>query len=249
MKRSNGKDQTFLSEKEIPAAYHRLACQLTAEIIHAKDHTGHEALCRCSYAMEVLDAFGAELSSVRIVTADFRSKVLTPILQRQLRGVPDYYTPGVSNAVASDGETVTICDATNFYLHDDPTHPRCIPSYRRNLIYIPETRWHLGYVLGKIKLGSGPQYDRIRTHQDDLMEALGEEESDDDDSDVPGFIGAEVTILVEEGLDDYFAQELVDSVCINSFSHHQLPIILDSQQELLDLAKAGPVSSSDDAST
>ena len=218
-KRSSGKDHTFLFKKDIPAAYHRLVCQLTAEIIHATHHTGHEALRRCSYAMEILDAFGAELSSVRVVTADFRSKVLTPILQRQLRGIPDYYTPGVSNAVASDGEMVTISDATKFYLEDDPTDPECIPSYRRNLIYIPEARWHLGYVLGNIKLGSGPQYDRIRTHQDDLMKALREdreEEIDDDDSNVPEFISAEVTVLVQEGLDDYFAQELVDSVCINS---------------------------------
>ena len=88
--------------------------------------------------MEVLDAFGAELSSVQVMTADFQSKVLTPILQCQLQGVPNYYTPGVSNAVATDGETVTIKDATKFYLGTDPTYPQCIPRYCHNLIYISE---------------------------------------------------------------------------------------------------------------
>ena len=43
-----------------------------------------------------------------------------------------------------------------------------------------------------------------------------EEEIDDNDPDMPEFISAEVTVLVQEGLDDYFAQELVDLVCIDS---------------------------------
>ena len=51
MKQSNSKDETVPSEKQIPAAYHWIACQLTAEIIHAKDHTGHKALHRCSYVI------------------------------------------------------------------------------------------------------------------------------------------------------------------------------------------------------
>jgi hypothetical protein len=135
---------TTVSQKKVPAAYRRVISQLTAEVRHATIHTGHEALRRCSYAMETLDAFAKELSSTRSITAAFRSKILTPILQRQLQGIPDHYTPAVSGVIASDHETVTIGDATNFYLNEDPTHPQCIPGYRRNLIYIPEMMWHWG---------------------------------------------------------------------------------------------------------
>ena len=198
---------------DIPAAYYRVVCQLTAEIAHASNHSGHEALRRCSYAMEVLDAFGAELSLIRSANADFRSKVLTPILQRHLRGVPDHYTPVVSLAFTSDEEAVTISDATNFYLKEDPTDPQWIPSYRRNLISIPEVRWHLSVVLGKAKLGDGTHYDKIRKQHDTLMKILSEQSTDDEDSDiVASFSTEEVALIVEEELEDYFGEELADSV-------------------------------------
>ena len=166
---------------DIPAAYHRLVAQLTAEITHASSHSGHEALRRCSYAMEVLDAFGAELTSSRSLTSDFRSKVLTPILQRQRRGTSHCYLPPLSYVISSNGETVTIGDATGYYLQEDPTHPDWIPAYRRNLIYIPKMRWHLGVLLGKVKLGDRRGYDGIRTNHNDLMKALKAEETQDEE--------------------------------------------------------------------
>ena len=48
------------------------------------------------------------------------------------------------------------------------------------------------------------------------MKVFGEEEIDENDSNMAGFISAEVTILAEEGLNDYFVQELANLVCINS---------------------------------
>ena len=187
--------------------------------------------------MEILDAFGAELSSVRSMTSDFRSKILTPILQRQLRGLPDYYTPIVSKTIASGHEKVTIGNATEFYLQVDPTDCQLIPSYRRNLIYIPEMRWHLGAVMGTIRLGDGPQYNEIRTHQDVLMKALKEEEIDDDESDtMPAFNAAEVLVIVQEQLEEYFQEELAASVGIEIHSAQTDTNDPDSQQELLTIA-------------
>jgi hypothetical protein len=163
--------------------------------------------------MEVLDAFAEELSAVDPVTPAFRSKVLTPILQRQLCGVPDHYTPCVIGAIASDGETVTLGDATKFYLQEDPTGPECIPAYRRNLIYIPEARWHLGTVVGSIKIGNAQHYNAVWVHQDVLMGALKEQESEDNELETPpDFSAAEVVIIVKEKLDDYFATELSNTV-------------------------------------
>jgi hypothetical protein len=196
--------------RNIPAAYHRLVCQLNAEITHAEKHSGHEALRRCSYAMEVLDTFGEELASLRNPGVGFRSKVLTPILQRQLRGIPDHYSPSISCVIASDCETVTIRDATEFYLSVDPTDPQWISVYRRNLISVPEMRWHLGVVMGKIRLGDGHRYDDIRASHDVLMSKLQEEESDDEDPDTasPRMNAVEVQLIVDDGLEDYFAEEL-----------------------------------------
>jgi hypothetical protein len=199
--------------KKVPAAYHRLVCQLVAEITHATSHSGHEAQRRCSYAMEVLDLFAEELFDVDPVTPAFRSGVLTPILQRQLCGVPDHYTPSVIGAIASDGETVTLGDSTKFYLREDPTGPECIPAYRRNLIYIPEARWHLGTVVGSIKIEDAERYNEVQVHQDVLMRASKEQESEDDELEAPPeFSAAEVMIIVQENLDEYFAPELSNTV-------------------------------------
>ena len=116
--------------RNIPAAYHWLVCQLMAEIAHAPKQSDHEAIRRCVYATEVLDAFAMELYSIRSPTPDFRSKVLTPILQRQLQGLPDFYYPPIVTAIASNKKTVTLSDATTWYLQEDPTLPEWIPSYR-----------------------------------------------------------------------------------------------------------------------
>lgn len=219
----NQNSRVVEKSRDIPAAYYRVVCQLVAEIAHASVDFSHESLRRCSYAMEVLDAFGAELASIHSTTARFRSKVLTPILQRQLRGVADNHTPVVKLAVSPRGEDVTIDDASKFYLSEDPTDPQWIPTYRRNLIYIPEVRWHLGVVLGKIKLGNADEYDKIRQEHDNLMEPLlrddttddGDDYNDDNCTKLDPFNEVEVATIVEDGLEEYFAGELAKVVCIN----------------------------------
>ena len=167
--------------------------------------------------MEVLDAFGAELTSVRSTTANFRSKVLTPILQRHLQGVPDHYAPQVS-LVISANDDVTIGDATKFYLGQDPTDPQWIPTYRRNILYVPEVRWHLCVVLGKVKLGDADAYNRIRREHDDLINGHRDDGSDEDDSTI-AFGEAEVDVIVQDGLEEYFAEELANVVCTNPLLH------------------------------
>jgi len=208
--------------KDIPAAYHRLVCQLVAEIAHAGELSSHEAMRRSSYALEVLDAFAVELSSTRSLTPDFRSKVLTPILQRQLQGLHDGYSPSVSDGIAvwADSETgvVTIRDVTQFYLQEDPTLPERIPEYRRTMIYSPEMMWHLSVVLGKVQLGDETAYHKIRMHSDIALKAIKAKVDGPEDGYelVPRFTGAfsatEIAIIVEEELEEYFATELTSSV-------------------------------------
>lgn len=79
----------------IPCAYLRVIYQLATEVFHGELDLSHEAQCRSSYAQCVLNATGDELDSETVIKTDgsaaaaWRSKVLTPILQRRLNGVPD----------------------------------------------------------------------------------------------------------------------------------------------------------------
>lgn len=79
--------------------------------------TSHNCLFRGTYLTKVLDHFGDELEnrSDSIPPSRFRSKVLNPILQRQLRGVTDYEAGTVKYAVG-----ITMEKVAKFYLKEDP---------------------------------------------------------------------------------------------------------------------------------
>lgn len=217
-KKRRGKNSYEITWEQghIPAPYDRIICQLLMEDQHGELHKSHEALRRQSYARQVLDEFTKEFMAYNGPTASFRSQVLTPILQRQLMGVTDAHTPAVMHAIA-DSDQLTIEQATEFYLADDPTSPELIPAYRYHMVYIPEVRWHLGTVMGKVGRGIGSGYNRIRTNQDILMTALKKEGGIDVDGDeVPPFGPAEVRIIIDEGLERFFQPELERVVCILS---------------------------------
>jgi len=160
----------------------------------------------------MLEAFGRELEYYRGPAASFRSYVLTPVLQRQLRGLPDVYTKPLRDYMATkpDGR-VTIADATRFYLGIDPLDARCIPSYRRNLIYVRDARWHLAIVLGQATLNSVQLFEETLVIQDIIMVALKPPPADDTGKgrgSIPKFNITEVVSIVSEGLQDYFEAEL-----------------------------------------
>lgn len=157
---------------------------------------------------------------------DFRSKVLTPILQRQLWGIYDGYGPSVREAIPisrsatpnsdEDEPTITILDATKFYLSEDPVDPALIPNYRRNLIYIPEARWHLGVMMGKHeKVGTGAYYNKVRDNHDRIINAL-DEEDDSSEEGIALLRPAEVEAIFDEELEDFFRPELARVVRILS---------------------------------
>jgi hypothetical protein len=101
---NSSSQQPVLSKYEIPAPYDRIVSQLIAEDIHGVGYDSHESRRRQTYAREVLDEFGAELQAMKHIQFErgqFRSTVLTPILQRQLGGVHDAYTPFVRAAISS----------------------------------------------------------------------------------------------------------------------------------------------------
>ena len=215
-------------EYHIPAPYDRVVCQLVMEDLHAVDHDSHESRRRQAYAREVLDEFGKELKKLKdysnAAMVKFRSVVLTPILQRQVLGVHDAYGPTMSAAI-SPNEELTIQAVTMFYLHDDPTDPTLIPTYRRNLLYLPDARWHLGRVLGNpsdtTPAGAIRYYNIVRENHDKIMEYLkihGLQEYDEDGA--PLLTCVEISVIIEEGLDLFFANELYKQV-----RHMQPPLL------------------------
>lgn len=218
--------QTKYHARQVPAPYDRIICQLLAEDRHGEANGGHEARRRQSYARRVLDKFVVELKAYDGPAADFRSYVLSPILARQLLGVPDSYANSLLECVSSLApddihhnieSAVSIGDATEFYLAEDPTDPELIPQYRMNMLTIVEAMWHLSVVMGAIPEGSGGGYNSVQHHHDRLMEDLkgirwlagnsgGQGEN-------PRFNVFEVEMIIACRVEAFFAQELELVVC------------------------------------
>jgi hypothetical protein len=206
---------TAFTTFEVPAPYDRIVSQLIAEDMFVDTYYSHESHRRRTYARRTLDAFGQELVEFK-KTGDpvvgFRSKVLTPILQRQVEGVLDTYTPTVCTALNATKTQPSIQDATQFYLRYDPVDPVFIRSYRRNLLYLPEPRWHLGLVMGVASISKEAavkHYLMVREHHNTIMKALevmGHHEVDENN--VPLLSHVEVAAIIREGLADFFDEEL-----------------------------------------
>ena len=206
---------TRYKEYQIPAPYERIISQLVAEDSHGDKHDSHESRRRRAYAREVLHWFGEELlqfNGTLTPPSYFFSKVLTPILQRQRVGIDDGYKPFVCAGINSDTEELTIQDVTEFYLNTDPTSPAFIKSYRRNLLYLPNPRWHLGVVMG---VGSGSDraaidhYNLVHANHDKIMESLGVEGHTQFDEDgIPLLSRAEIAAIIEEKIEPFYQKEL-----------------------------------------
>ena len=205
-------------KKHIPAPYDRILCQLIMEDRHGAVDRSHEAVRRQSYAQQVLDEFAKDFTSYEGEPIDFRSNVLSPILQRQLMGVSDAYLVSVRKAVGEGSDNPTIGQATRFYLEDDPTIPELIPNYRFNMVFIPQVRWHLGILMGVIQVGDHPGYKRVWDNQDYLMSAPPAEcEPNLDGDQMPLFTPSMVTVIVDERLDLFFGPECGRVVCVLPF--------------------------------
>jgi hypothetical protein len=217
-------------EFRIPAAYHRIVSQLVGEIVFATNNDIYEARRRQVYARQVLDFFGQELLRLKgyspAAMVNFRSKVLTPILMRQLRGTDDAYAPFVHKAVQRKHQQLTIKAATEYYFGLDPVDPMWIPTYRRNLLYLPVARWYLGFLMHNPKgKETAPQYyKRILEDHDHILEALKVTGYRGNDKNrIPLLTKVEVLSVAEEGLSLFFKDELASLVRFICF-HTPLPL-------------------------
>jgi hypothetical protein len=200
--------------RDLPLQYAWLISQFEAEEYHSWYNYGHEAIRRQGYVRRMLDALANELESIEVCGGNFRSKVLTPVLQRQLQGLPDAYAPSIHSALADNQGVVTIAKATRFYLGEDPLHPGNISMLRRNIIYSREARRHLSLVYCHPISGTEAYNLSIR-NQDHLMNNPKDLRGGDGDGKIPAFSYVEMLIVVSEGLEDFFRVELKDQVRIH----------------------------------
>ena len=216
LKRKKGEEPERLKvSRDIHVAYARVVDQFVLECEHAKEHLGHEAVRRQSYAMEMLDLFAEEVMAYEGPAVEFRSKVLTPVLQRHLFGLPDGNASTVSRAIRPDGQPPTIKDATIFYLTADPLDPRWIPNYRRNAIAIPQVRWHLRILIDEFQcypnsiVGYYAYYNSVLQNQVELMARIADlREIDAVHNGIPLFKLPHVVVIVCERLDIFYEKEL-----------------------------------------
>lgn len=205
--------------RKIPAAYIRIVDQLENEADAGQLLSMHEVLRRATYAEETLDAFGIELIRAGAGEEAFRSKVLNPLMMRQLRGVMSNYGPNVRNAIEKGNKALTIRDVTTFYFEYDPIDAGGIASFRRNLIYTPEARWHLSLVLGLADIDDAGNIANVWANQDSIMESLNKglrgvtEVPQVEGITIPAFNTTEIEVIICEKLERYFAPELALTVC------------------------------------
>ena len=206
-KQSGDKKKWNMVTKRVPVQYARLLHQFLLEIDLAKHNKAHEILRRQTYAEKVLDEFALELNRFRGVENDFRSKVLTPILQRQLNGIPDPQGPAICKVFDPKHGIPTIGAVTKLYLGIDPLDPRYINSYRHNLVYIREARWHLAIILGKADGKSEEDFIITLKHHDCIQQKM-KTSPRPEGGEFPRWNDVEVAAVVEEELDDWFEAEL-----------------------------------------
>ena len=203
--------RTTWKSYRVLAPYDRVVAQLATEANHACHHNSHEARRRGEYANRMLDLFGEEIES--LADSDpvtFYSKVLTPILVRQLRGVHDDISRTICAVVAQGSKSASIQEAAQFYLTMDPSNPIYIRLYRRQSLNLPIVRWHLATVLGVINKNHKGHYDRFYTDHALIMDSLNVSGAyqDKDEEGYPLLNRVEAGALVAEGLDEYFEMEL-----------------------------------------
>lgn len=201
-------------DKHIPAPYDRVIHQLVAEAQLGEETEAHEAVRRQVYAERTLDGFCKEIKAYKGDPVSFRSKLLTPLLVRQLNGVDDGYTPSVQNAIhclCPHKEKIDIYSTTSFYLTKDPCSTIYIPAYRRHLLYLPTPRWHLGILMGVDEYLGGPlkHFELVIQNHDKVMTSLlGQLGVCSGGPDPPLLSEVEVDVIRSELLTEFFLEEL-----------------------------------------
>ena len=214
-KAGTGEDHTVAMQFQIPAVYQLVMCQLATEI-ELGNHTDMYESRRCQiYARKVLDLFGEEICGFvgysAKAMATFCSRVLTPIIMWMLWGISDAYAPFVTKGVQRSHKELTIEAATEFYLAEDPTDPSLIPTYQRNILYVPMARWYLGCILHPLRPLTTKDYRRVLGNHNKIMAELKQttlQGVDEDEDGIPMLTESEASVIADEEITHFFRKDL-----------------------------------------
>ena len=110
---------------------------------------------------------------------------------------------------------------TEFYLGLDPTDPAHIPTYHRNILYMPKARWHLAAILHGIDKELEMRvntYNCMHANHDRIIASpLAEMRKDLDPQGIPLLSFTEIEVIYGEGLKDFFMAELAYVVSTFTF--------------------------------
>jgi hypothetical protein len=172
---------------------------------------------RAQYLIKVMDRFSEELQDRRnqlikdnadidMISASpgphFRSRVLNPILQRQLRGFDDHDVQLLKSEI---GRSVIILNEV--YLQEDPLDGALAQRCLKNLLYITPVRFSMTY----FSLGaSEDNYHRISTNTGFLMKFR--DRMSDDAWDESILYDSEIEVIKMEKLEVLYAKMIEASV-------------------------------------
>lgn len=165
----------------------------------------HNCLFRATYLSMILDMFVEELPRIPAKTPwRFRSRVLNPLLQRQLRGIHDDDPTQVEMEVGHGRAA-----AGKFYLELDPLDPKLANQMLRNILYIWQVRLSLGYLMATTR-GEEQSMTSAITNTKDLLESRAKTPDDVWDSHV--LMDYEIRLVQRETLEAFYKPLLLVSI-------------------------------------
>jgi hypothetical protein len=132
---------------KIHRGYYRVLKGFLKEIDLAYSEGANDQAClfRGVYLLKILDHFTNELRERNTEDeSSWRSRVLNPLLQRQLHGICDQDSGKIRRQVGSDAAAAAAAAA--FYLTLDPLDPDMIPRLLYGILHVSPVRWSLGYI-------------------------------------------------------------------------------------------------------
>jgi hypothetical protein len=187
--------------------YLRVLAGLNADISHGPVHKSGNAYFRMTYAQFVIDKLATELEDSgpkKGSEASWRSKILNPILQRQLNGYHDHEAPMLKAHFDGLEGAELQTEINKFYLSQDPLAALVQPALRRGILYVTEPRWFLG--INDDKRKDSKHYDFCRANTTTILSELSEQE------DRPVLQAHEVCLIVLENLEDYYREDAQHAV-------------------------------------
>ena len=192
------KDIQHQKTVEIHRGYLRFLAGMIREIAFSTEDgiTNHNCLFRAEYSVMILDRFAEELMrKQRAPGVRWRSRVLNPLLQRQLEGITDYEAKSVVEAV---GPTVEA--AARFYLTRDPLDPSNTLEMMHNILYIWPVRQSLACLYTK---ASESNFHHSMKNAQSLIKAFIDDASD---WRMDRLSWAEQDVIENEELEDHFGK-------------------------------------------